>query len=116
MPPVRIKERGKAKKGTMKRLLKMLFKQFPAQLIISLICLVFNVIGNLSSSIFASLTTTALVNAVKGGFDPFKDVYAVETVFGFNVNTNVFYLLVILGSIYVVGIFASLATSALTAA
>ena len=107
MPPVRIKERGKAKKGTMKRLLKMLFKQFPAQLIISLICLVFNVIGNLSSSIFASLTTTALVNAVKGGFDPFKDVYAVETVFGFNVNTNVFYLLVILGSIYVVGIFAS---------
>ena len=107
MPPVRIKERGKAKKGTMKRLLKMLFKQFPAQLVISLICLVFNVIGNLSSSIFASLTTTALVNAVKGGFDPFKDVYAVETVFGFNVNTNVFYLLVILGSIYVVGIFAS---------
>ena len=107
MPPVRIKERGKVKKGTMKRLLKMLFKQFPAQLIISLVCLVFNVIGNLSSSVFASLTTTALVNAVKGGFSPFKEVYPVETVFGFSVNTNVFYLLVILGSIYIVGIFAS---------
>ena len=39
MPPVRIKERGRAKKGTMKALLKMLFKLFPAQLIISLVCL-----------------------------------------------------------------------------
>ena len=107
MPPVRIKERARVKKGTMKRLLKMLFKQFPGQLILSLFCLIFNVVGNLSSSIFASLTTASLTKAVQNGLNPFKDIYPVETVFGFSVNTNVMYLLIILGSIYTVGIFAS---------
>ncbi len=107
MPPVRIKERTKVKKGTMKRLLKMLFKQFPGQLILSLFCLIFNVFGNLSSSIFASLTTASLTKAVQNGLNPFMDVYPVETVFGFSINTNVMYLLIILGSIYTVGIFAS---------
>lgn len=107
MPPVRIKERGKAKKGTLKRILKMLFKLYPAQLIISLICLVFNVIGNLCSSIFVALITTALTTAGFLGLNPFTDVFPTQTIFGFSVTTNVSYLLIILGSIYVVGIFAS---------
>lgn len=107
MPPVRIKERGKAKKGTLKRILKMLFKLYPAQLIISLICLVFNVIGNLCSSIFVALITTALTTAGFLGLNPFTDVFPTQTIFGFSVATNVSYLLIILGSIYVVGIFAS---------
>ena len=107
MPPVRIKERGRAKKGTMKRLLKMLFKLFPGQLILSLFCLIFNVVGNLCSSIFVSLATNALTEAGKNGYNPFVDVYPVPSTFGFIVNTNVVYLLIILGSIYIVGIFAS---------
>jgi len=107
MPPVRIKERGKAKKGTLKRILKMLFKLYPAQLIISLICLVFNVIGNLCSSIFVALITTALTTAGFLGLNPFTDVFPTQTIFGFSVTTNVSYLLIILGSIYIVGIFAS---------
>ena len=107
MPPVQIKERGRAKKGTMKRLLKMLFKQFPGQLILSLVCLIFNVVGNLCSSIFVSLATNALTEAGKHGYNPFVDVYKVPSTFGFTLNTNVSYLLIVLGSVYLVGIFAS---------
>ena len=107
MPPVRIKERGSAKKGTAKRLIKQLFKLYPWHLILSLLCLIFNVIGNLCSSIFVSLTTNALAAAGEYGLNPFKDVYDVSSTFGFTMHTNVSYLLIILGSIYTVGIFAS---------
>jgi len=107
MPPVRMRERGKAKKGTMKRVLKRLFKLYPAQLILSLVCLLFNVFGNLCSSIFVSLTTSSLTIAGSKGLNPFVDVYEVSTAFGFTVYTNVVYLLVILGIIYTLGIFAS---------
>ncbi len=109
MPPVRIKERARAKKGTMKRLLKMLFKLFPGQLILSLFCLIFNVFGNLCSSIFASLATSALTAAgtVDKSINPFTDVYPVRSAFGFVINTNVTYLLIILACVYAVGILAS---------
>ena len=107
MPPVRIRERGRAKKGTMKRLLKQLFKLYPGQLILSLICLIFNVFGNLSSSIFVSLATNTLTAAGPIHANPFTDTFPVSTTFGFTVNTNVTTLLIILGSIYIVGIFAS---------
>ncbi len=107
MPPVRIKERGRAKKGTMKRILKQLFKLYPWQLILSLICLLFNVFGNLSSSVFMSLATNALTAAGEQGTNPFTEVYSVSSTFGFVIETNVTRLLIILGSIYLVGIFAS---------
>lgn len=112
MPPVRIRERGKAKKGTMKRILKRLFKLYPAQLIISLLCLLFNVFGNLSSSVFVSLATNTLTTAGllhgKGiEVNPFVDVFEVSSTFGFSIQTNLTRLLIILGSIYFVGIFAS---------
>ena len=112
MPPVKIRERGRAKKGTMKRLLKRLFKLYPAQLIISLLCLIFNVFGNLSSSVFVSLATNTLttVGLLRGQgieVNPFVDVFEVSSTFGFSVHTNLTYLLIILGSIYAIGIFAS---------
>lgn len=107
MPPVHIKERARAKKGTMKRLLKMLFKLYPAHLIISLICLVFNVFGNLCSSIFVSLSTAALTAAGKQGLNPFIGTFEVTSTFGFVIKTNVTYLVIILGCIYIVGIIAS---------
>ena len=107
MPPVRIRERGKAKKGTMKRIIKALFKLYPWQLILSLICLIFNVFGNLSSSVFMSLATNALTAAGEQGKNPFADVYSVSSTFGFVIETNVTYLIIVLGSIYVLGIFAS---------
>ena len=107
MPPVRIKERARAKKGTMKRLLKMLFKLYPWQLIISLLCLIFNVVGNLCSSIFVSLATTALTAAGKLGVNPFIGTYSVSSTFGFTIQTNITYLVIVLGCIYVIGILAS---------
>ena len=107
MPPVHIKERARAKKGTMKRLLKMLFKLYPWQLIVSLLCLIFNVVGNLCSSIFVSLATTALTAAGKQGVNPFVGEFAVSSTFGFTVYTNITYLVIILGCIYIVGILAS---------
>ena len=112
MPPVRIRERGKAKKGTMKRILKQLFKLYPAHLILALVCLLFNVFGNLSSSIFVSLTTNSLVSAGELTYagtpvNPFVDKYDVTSTFGFTMHTNISTLLIILGCIYFVGIFAS---------
>ena len=107
MPPVRIRERGKVKKGTMKRLLKRLFKLYPWQLLLSLFCLIFNVFGNLCSSIFVSLCTNALTAAGEKGLNPFIGIYEVSSTFGFKVTTNVTYLVIILGCIYAVGIFAS---------
>ena len=107
MPPVHIKERARAKKGTMKRLLKMLFKLYPWQLILSLCCLIFNVVGNLCSSIFVSLATTALTAAGKLGVNPFVGTYAVSSTFGFVVYTNITYLVLILACVYTVGILAS---------
>ena len=112
MPPVRIRERGKAKKGTMKRLLKELFKLYPWHLVLVLVCLLFNVFGNISSSIFVSLTTNALVASGELAYagtpvNPFVDTYDVQSTFGFSMHTNITTLLIILGSIYFVGIFAS---------
>ncbi|MCR4911577.1 MAG: ABC transporter ATP-binding protein/permease [Bacilli bacterium] len=106
MPPVRIKERAKAKKGTMKRLLKMLFKHYPWHLIVSLICLILNVITNLSSSIFVSLAVNALTAAGVQGTNPFIEKFEVSSTFGFVIETNVTYLVIVLACIYVVGIFA----------
>ena len=107
MPPVHIKERARAKKGTMKRLLKMLFKLFPGQLILSLVCLILNVVSNLCSSIFASLATAALTSAGVHGVDPFTQIYPISSTFGFVIETNVSMLLIILGCIYTVGVFAA---------
>ena len=112
MPPVRIRERGRAKKGTMKRLLKQLFKLYPWHLVLVLVCLVFNVFGNISSSIFVSLTTNALVASGEMTYagtpvNPFVDTYDVVSTFGFTMHTNITSLLIILGCIYFVGVFAS---------
>ena len=79
MPPVRIRERARAKKGTLKRLLKMLFKLYPGELILSLFCLLFNVFGNLSSSIFVSLCTSTLTKAGELNKNPFTDTFEVSS-------------------------------------
>mgnify|MGYP004449796271 CR=1 FL=1 len=112
MPPMKIKERGRAKKGTMKRLLKTLFKEFPGELILVIILLVFNVIANLSGSIFAGLVTGVLTKSIEQGYatrtvNPFVGNYEAQVFGGFIINTNITTLLIILGVIYTVSIFAS---------
>ena len=116
MPPIRMRERGRAKKGTMKRLLKTLFKKYPVQLCISAFCVVFNVVTNLCSSIFAGLISGVLTQGIishNGAFNPFSpeefnNLYEAQ-VFGgsFTIKANVPVLLIAMGCIYFAGVFAS---------
>ena len=113
MPPVKMRQRGRAKKGTLKRLIKKLFKEYPFHLILSAACIIFNVAANLCSSIFAGLISGVLTSGIvsnNGAFNAMDitEFYTAE-VFGgsFTVNTNIPILLIIMGSIYFVGVFAS---------
>lgn len=108
MPPVRMRERGRAKKGTLKRLLKELFKRYPAQLIISALCIIFNIFANLCSSLFMNFITTILTKAIISGGNPLDISASYEAMaMGFTIKSNVTILLIMLGSVYIVGVFAS---------
>ena len=110
MPPVRIRERARAKKGTMTRLLKILFKKYPVRLIVSAFCIAFNAFANLASSIFAGLVIGVLTKAIELGANPFdiNGKYTAVVMGGsFTVTSNVTLLLIAMGSIYAVGVFAS---------
>ena len=107
MPPVNIKKRQRAKKGTLKRLLKHLFKRYSLQLIVVAVCIIFNVITNLCSSIFANFITVCLSKALQSPIsNPFVGSYEI-TAMGITVNSNITILLIIMASIYTVGIFAT---------
>ena len=112
MPPVRIKERAKAKKGTVKRLLKTLFKLFPVRLSFAIFCIVFNVFANLSSSIFANFVTVCIKTAISpevpgvAPSNPFIGTYQIKAM-GISLNTNVTWLLLTMAIIYAFGIFAA---------
>ena len=108
MPPggARIKERGKAKKGTLTRLLKLLVKQFPIRLIVVFVCIVINVFTNLCSSVFANFITNCLSESMRLGKNPFSDLVQV-TAMDITLTTNVLRLLIAMGIIYAVGIFAA---------
>ena len=79
MPPVRIRHRERAKKGTLKRLMKELVKRYPFQLIVSAICIVFNIFANVSSSIFMSLVTNAVSTGIIEKRNPLVDTLPVKS-------------------------------------
>ena len=106
MPPVRIKERGKAKKGTLKRLLKELFKRFPGQLIVSALCIIFNIFANLCSSLFMNFITTIVAEGIRLGKNPLTENIK-ATAMGITLTTNVTTLIITLAVIYAIGVFAS---------
>ena len=106
MPPVRIRERARAKKGTLKRLLKELFKRYPAQLIVSALCIIFNIFANVCSSLFMNFVTTILTKAIIVGGNPLTGSYEAMAM-GITLNTNVTILLLVLIGIYTIGVFAS---------
>ena len=105
-PPIRIREHSKAKKGTMKRLIKMLIEKYPVRLILVFVCIVFNVFSNICSSIFANFITNCLSLGVSQGQNPFVGSYRVEAM-NIVLNTNITTLLISLGIVYTLGIFAS---------
>ena len=106
MPPVRIRERARAKKGTLKRLLKELFKRYPAQLIVSALCIIFNIFANVCSSLFMNFVTTILTKAIIVGGNPLTGSYEAMAM-GITLKTNVTILLLVLIGIYTFGVFAS---------
>ena len=113
MPPMRMKTRGRAKKGTVKRLLKTLFKDYPFELIFSAICIVINIFSNLSSSIFVSSITEVITGSIiEAGFtgNAFEIAFKGSlpaTIMGITFNTNITTLLIIIGAIYGVAVFAA---------
>ena len=106
MPPVRIRERGKTKKGTLKRLIKELFKRFPTQLIVSALCIIFNIFANVCSSLFMGVVTLTLSTGIQNGLNPLVDPVPVKYL-GIPINTTVTNLIIALVIIYTIGVFAS---------
>lgn len=83
---------GAAKKGTMKRLLKILFKNYKWSLILSIICIIFYSFGNIASSLFIREITNILTEAIKTGTNPTQDIVTV---------------LIIIGIVYIIGLLSS---------
>ena len=110
MPP--IKQYAKPKKGTIKRLIKSLWKNFKLELIISLITLIFSIFVNLSGSIFASLVTDLLTKAIHsnnpvGTVNVLTDSFEIALFGTFKFNASLIGLIITLATIYGVGVICS---------
>ena len=111
MPPRQF-TRAKPKKGTIKRLMKSLWKNFKWSLIISFVALVLSIITNLSGSVFASLITEVLTKAlVSRASDPsinaFTDMFEINVLNMISLKANLTTLIIALASIYAVGVLCS---------
>lgn len=114
MPAPRIRQYAKPKKGTIKRLVKSLWKNFKLELIISLVTLILSIFVNLSGSIFASMITDLLTKAIPMKMDPLADVNILTGSFDISLlggiplkGVNLVTLVVTLGIIYLVGVLCS---------
>lgn len=95
MPPMRMnKQKGKmkAKKGTMVRLVKMLFRDFKWQIIVSLICIVLTSFSNFTSSVFVENITNTINAGIRTGIDPLPELTKI---------------LLVMGGVYIVGLISS---------
>ena len=111
MPGPRIRQYAKPKKGTIKRLMKSLWKNFKFELIISLVTLILSILVNLCGSIFASLITDLLTKAipakVDGPVNIMTDYFEIGLFSTFKFPANLTTLVVALASIYGVGVICS---------
>ena len=111
MPGPRIRQYAKPKKGTIKRLMKSLWKNFKFELIISLVTLILSILVNLCGSIFASLITDLLTKAIPakadGPVNIMTDYFEIGLFSTFKFPANLTTLVVALASIYGVGVICS---------
>lgn len=85
---------GTVKKGTLKRLLKYIFKYYKSALIAVFVCLILSAAGGLISTVFMQqLIDNVITPGIKNGFDSVK-----STLVG---------LIALMGSLYVVAVVAS---------
>ena len=95
MPPMRMKGKfQKAKKGTLKRLIKMLWKDFKWMLIAAVIFIILYSAGNIASSIFIKNISNTLDASIKAGTNPWPEL------------TNI---LLVIGGFYIVGLISAFA-------
>lgn len=111
MPGPRIKSYARPKKGTVKRLVKSLWKHYKFEIIISLITLFLSIFVNLNGSIFASLVTQVVTDAIKAGGNTVVNIFTgsfeVSLLNIVNFETNFTVLIIALGVIYGVGVICS---------
>ena len=105
MPPRR--QWQKPKKGTVKRLMKSLWKNYKFGLIISLVALILSIVTNLSGSVFASLITEVLTKAIQEGRNAFSDMFDISLLNMIPLKANLTILIIALSSIYAVGVLCS---------
>ena len=112
MPGPRPRSFQKPKKGTVKRLVKSLWKHYKFGLIISLISLMLSIVVNLCGSVFASLITEVLTKAIvarasDAQINAFTGAFEVNLLNMIAFKTNLTQLLIALASIYAVGVLCS---------
>ena len=107
MPGPRPKVFMKPKKGTVKRLVKSLWKHYKFGLIISLISLMLSIVVNLCGSVFASLITEVLTKSIIASEDAFTGAFEVNLLNMIAFKTNLTQLIIALASIYAVGVLCS---------
>ena len=105
MPPRR--QWAKPKKGTVKRLIKTLWKNYKLELIISLIALVLSIFTNLSGSVFAGMITRVLTSAIVNSKNAWTDTFLVKILVIPDVPVNLTTLIIALIIIYSIGVLCS---------
>ncbi len=85
--------KGKAKKGTFPRLIKLLFKEYKWQMILTFFCLALAAVGNFTSSIFVKNITDTLEHLIKqdAGYE----------------WKNLINIIIVMGVFYLIGLVAS---------
>lgn len=75
MPPMKMKgNAGKVKKGTLSRLIKLLFAKYKWQIILSIICIIIMVFGNLTSSVVTQKIADVIVDSIRSGKNPWPSI------------------------------------------
>ncbi len=85
--------KSEAKKGTFKRLLKMLFSEYKAQLCIVLVCIILSTIASTASNVFLNRIIQEINNGIKTGWDA--------------ASKNIIGIIAVMGGIYLVGVAAA---------
>ncbi len=101
-PPMGKKKMPKAKKGTLKRLVKMLFSDFKGYLSVACVCVIFSTVASTSASLFLNQIVSKIEEGVKIG-------WVTET------SRSILSLIALMAGIYVIGIIASFAQARIMA-
>ena len=104
MPRMNIKGgRGKAKKGTMGRLLKMLWKSYKGYIIAVFACLVITAVAGVAASYFLKLVTSTVEDTIKEAVlagNQVSEMYSLA-------RDRLMYILIIMSAVYGLGLIAN---------